>query len=110
MLAACGPKAPVRTALQGDLATLKRDIASAQRAQKLDHDEVVSLARALGERELMSAEGSDGAQRVRALRPCAKTLRGTMEQRADSGDDVAAELTLILLEMHAADRASFQAR
>jgi HEAT repeat protein len=100
----------VRTALQGDLGALKHDIASAQQAQKLDHDTVVSLALALGERELMSAEGSEGATRVRSFRPCAKPLRGTMERRAESGDDVAAELTLILLEMHAADRASLLKR
>jgi hypothetical protein len=106
----CGPKPPVRTALQGDLLSLKHDIKSAQQAQKLDHDTVVSLARALGERELMSAEGSDGALRVRTLRPCARSLRGTIERRADSGDDVAAELTLILLEMHATDRANLLKR
>jgi HEAT repeat protein len=104
LVASCAPKPPVRTALQGDLSALKHDIQSAQQAHQLDHDTVVRLALALGERELMSAQGSDGAQRVRSLRPCAAPLRGTMERRADTGDDVAAELTLILLEMHAADR------
>jgi hypothetical protein len=110
LLASCGPKPPVRTALQGDLPTLKQDIAAAQRAQGLDHATVVNLALALGERELMSAQGSDGAIRVRSLRPCARRLRSTIERRAESGDDVAAELTLILLEMHAADRASLLKR
>jgi HEAT repeat protein len=110
LVASCGPKPPARTALQGDLLALKRDIASAQREKKLDRDAVVSLARALGEREVMSARGTDGALRVRALRPCAQPLRSTIERRADSGDDVAAELTLILLEMHAADRASLLRR
>jgi HEAT repeat protein len=110
LLAACAPKPPVRTALQGDLPALKRDIARAQQTQKLDHDTVVSLAQALGERELMSAQGPDGATRVRALRACARPLRSTMERRAESNDDVAAELTLILLDMHDADRASLLRR
>lgn len=110
LLASCGPKPPVRTALQGDLTALKRDIKSAQQAQKLDHGAVVCLARALAEREVMSAEGRDGALRVRSFRPCAAPLRATMERRADSGDDVAAELTLILLEMHAVDRANLLKR
>ena len=96
--------------MQGDLQSLKRDIESAQRARKLDHDAVVNLAQALGERELMSAQGADGALRVRSLRACARPLRSTMQRRADSGDDVAAELTLILLETHGADRASLLKR
>lgn len=104
LLASCGPKPPVRTALQGGLADLKRDIASAQKDGKLDRDVAVSLAQAVGERELTSAEGSNGALRVRSLRSCARSLRSAMEQRAKSDDDVAAELTLILLETHAADR------
>jgi len=104
LLSACGPKPPARTALQGNLAELKRDIQSAQQAGKLDHDAVVDLARAVGERELTSAEGTNGAVRVRSLRSCARPLRSAIERRARAEDDVAAELTLILLEMRVADR------
>jgi hypothetical protein len=104
LLAACGPKPPARTALQGNLAELKRDIQSAQRAGKLDHDAVVDLAQAVGERELTSAEGTNGAVRMRSLRPCARPLRSAIERRARAEDDVAAELTLILLELRAAER------
>ena len=100
---ACGPKKPARTALRGNLAELKRDIQSAQQAGKLDRDAVLDLARAVGERELTSAEGTNGALRVRSLRGCARPLQRTIEQRARAEDDVAAELTLILLEMHAAE-------
>jgi HEAT repeat protein len=96
----------VRTALYGDLPSLKRDIANAQRESRLDRSAVVNLARALDEREVMSATGSDGAARVGLLRPCAHALESTIERRADAGDDVAAELTQMLLELHAADRAS----
>lgn len=103
LLSACGPKPPARTALRGNLAELKRDIQSAQQAGKLDHDAVVDLAQAVGERELTSAEGRSGAIRVRSLRSCARPLRTTMARRALAEDDVAAELTLILLEMHVAE-------
>lgn len=103
-IAACGPKPPARTALVGSLADLKRDIASAQQAGKLDRDEVVELARAVGERELTSAEGSGGASRVRSLRSCARPLRSAMERRARAEDEVAAELALILLETGVLDR------
>ena len=104
LLASCAPQPPVRTALQGSLAELKRDIRSAQQAGKLDRARVVKLARAVGERELTSAQGTNGALRVRSLRSCARPLRSAMERRAEGDDDVAAELTLILVETHAADR------
>ncbi|MES1174442.1 MAG: HEAT repeat domain-containing protein [Myxococcales bacterium] len=104
LLASCAPKPPVRTALQGNLADLKRDILTAQQSGKFDNDQAVKLAQAIGERELTSAEGTNGALRVRGLRSCERPLRDAMEQRAKSEDDVAAELTLILLEAHAADR------
>ena len=110
LLAACGPKPPARTALRGNLAELKRDIQSAQRDGKLDHDAVVDLAKAVGERELTSAEGTIGAIRVRSLRSCARPLRSAMERRARADDDVAAELTLILLESHAAEPAPLLTR
>lgn len=102
MLAACGPKPPARTALYGNLAELKRDIQSAQQAGKLSHAAVVDLAQAVAEREVTSAEGSAGALRIRSLRSCARPLRPAIERRARKEDDVGAELTLILVEMHAA--------
>ena len=104
LLAACAEQPPVRTALQGNLADLKRDISSAQQAGKLDDRDVVKLAQAVGERELTSAQGKNGALRVRGLRRCEHPLRAAMGHRSESDDDVAAELTLILLEAHAADR------
>jgi len=103
-LAACAPQAPVRTALQGNLADLKRDLQSAQKSGKLDRDLALSLAQAVGERELTSAEGANGALRVRGLRGCARPLRSSIERRAQAEDDVAAELMLILVEGHAVDR------
>src|SRR5882757_230749 len=89
LLASCGPKPPVRTALQGDLASLKRDIQSAQQTKELSRSVAVKLAQAVGEREVSSAEGSFGALRVRTLRSCARPLQSAMEKRATATDDVA---------------------
>ncbi len=83
---------------------LKRDIASAQQAHELTPSVAVHLAQAVAEREVISAQGTNGALRVRTLRPCAGPLRSVIEQRAEGEDDVSAELSLILLEMHALDR------
>ena len=55
-LAACAPQPPVRTALQGDLASLKRDILSAQQEKRLTPRLAVQLAEAVGEREVSSAQ------------------------------------------------------
>ncbi len=105
-LAECGPKPPVRTALRGDLAMLKRDIAAAQQARELTPTVALHLAQAVAEREVMSAEGKYGARRVRTLRACARPLRDVMEKRATDEDDVSAELSLILLEQNVLDRIS----
>lgn len=105
LVVACGTKPPARTALYGNLAELKRDIKSAQQAELLDHDAVTKLARAVAERELSSAEGTSGVIRVRSLLRCAGPLRTAMERRAArTDDDISAEVTLILLEMHAAQK------
>jgi len=77
----------VRTALQGDLASLKRDILSAQQDKRLTPSLAVQLAQAVGEREVMSAQGNYGALRVRSLRGCARPLRSVMEKRANGDDD-----------------------
>ncbi|HEX4355291.1 MAG TPA: hypothetical protein VHZ95_20320, partial [Polyangiales bacterium] len=61
---------------------MKRDILSAQRDKRLTASLAVSLAQAVGEREVMSAQGKYGALRVRSLRSCARSLRGVMEKRA----------------------------
>ncbi len=104
LLVSCAQQPPVRTALQGNLAELKRDILSAQQSGKLGDRDVVKLAQAVGERELTSAEGTNGALRVRGLLRCEHPLRAAIGRRSESEDDVAAELSLILLEAHAADR------
>lgn len=70
----------------------------------MNRGRVVDLAKAVAERELTSAEGTDGARRVRSLRSCATPLRSAMQRRARASDDVAAELTLILVEQHAANK------
>lgn len=103
LLTACAAKPPVKTALQGNLSELKRAIQDAARAGQLGRDQVVALAQAVAERELTSADGASGAERVRSLRSCARPLRRAMEHRALATDDVAAELTLILLEAHATE-------
>jgi len=93
----------VRSALRGSLSDLKRDIESAEHAGKLDRANVIDLAHAVAARELTSAEGAPGAARVRRLRGCARPLGHAMEQRAQQDDEIAAELTLILVERRVVD-------
>jgi hypothetical protein len=97
---ACGPKPPVRTALEGDLAALRHDIAQAQAEHSLSDARVADLAQAVATREIWSTEGALGAARVRSLRGCQGALTGILEKRAKGDDDVAAEATVALLELH----------
>lgn len=93
----CGPSASVKAALYGDLSTLQREIARAERAGELDRDEVVSLAEAVVAREIASASGPSGVQRVRSVRACAKPVLSGLRSRAERRDAIGAEATLVLL-------------
>src|SRR5690606_65419 len=90
----CGPSASVKAALYGDLSTLQREIARAERAGELDRDEVVSLAEAVVAREIASASGPSGVQRVRSVRACAKPVLSGLRSRAERRDAIGAEATL----------------
>ncbi len=99
LVCACGGSSVVRTALSGDLASLKREVKSAQASGKLDEAAVRDLAHAVAEREIHSAKGPDATKAFRSLRTCASSLTRVLEDRAKRGDDPAAEATLILYEL-----------
>ncbi|MEZ4221251.1 MAG: hypothetical protein R3B13_09985 [Polyangiaceae bacterium] len=99
LVCACGGSSVVQTALTGDLSTLKREVKSAQDGGKLDDATVRDLAYAVASREIRSAKGAGAAVAFRSLRSCAGDLTRVLEDRADRGDDVAAEATLILYEL-----------
>jgi HEAT repeat protein len=81
------------------LASLKREVKSAQDAGKLNDSAVRDLAHAVASREIRSAKGPDAAVAFRSLRSCAPQLTRVLEDRAERGDDAAAEATLILFEL-----------
>lgn len=99
LVCACGGSTVVQTALSGDLASLKREVKSAQDAGKLNDSAVRELAHAVASREIRSAKGPDAALAFRSLRSCAPQLTRVLEDRAERGDDAAAEATLILFEL-----------
>lgn len=99
-----GQSSAVKAALYGDLNGLRAAIEQSRKRGELDERGVVELSLALAEREVASATGFAGAKRIRSLRACSRPLRDSLEERAERGDDAAAEAMLILLEQRSLDR------
>lgn len=100
LAAGCGMTPVIKTALHGDLTSLKREIREEQRRGALGEGRVADLAGAVAARELRSAEGASAVRRVRQLRACASALVPALEERAARPDDVGGEAALVLLEEH----------
>lgn len=109
VLVACGTSGLVQTALHGDLATLKREIAAEQRRGELDREQAHELARAVAGREIRAATGEEAAARIRAASACASDLLPELRDRAERKDDAAAEAWLVLIDGKQADRRSARA-
>lgn len=93
-----GPRPEVRTALNGTLPELQQEIARAERERALSGSRLTALARAVAEREIESAHGSEGAEELAVFRPCLPELETALDERASRGDEVAAVATLLLFE------------
>jgi hypothetical protein len=94
----------VKTAYFGNLADLKRDIAAATRAGKVDRDGVRDLAEAVARREVRSAKGADALDRIRESRGCLRSVEVEVRERAKSSDDAGAAALLALLEAGLLDK------
>ncbi|MEZ4228368.1 MAG: HEAT repeat domain-containing protein [Polyangiaceae bacterium] len=97
-LSGCAKSSVVNTALNGDLPTLRKQIADAQRAGTLDKSEVRSLAQAIAGREVRSAEQQRAVARIHQVRSCAGSLKAVLRDRATHADDAGAEAKLALLD------------
>lgn len=95
---ACASSNAVRTALHGDLATLKRDIRAEQSSGSLDRSRVEDLAAAVAGREIRSAKGPLAVTRIRSARACVAPLLPVLRDRARRSDDGGAEAALVLFE------------
>jgi HEAT repeat protein len=88
----------VKTALHGDLAALKREVASSQKSGSLDADVVDELAWAVAGREVRSAKGPDATSRIHGLSTCAGPLEEVLAERAARRDAAGAAAMLVLIE------------
>lgn len=98
LCASCGGPPLAKTALHGDLATLKREIAAAETSE-LRHPRVLALARAVASREVRSATGVIAVRRLEQMRPCARRLTRVLHDRARRRDDAGATAAMLLLEL-----------
>ena len=96
---ACGGVRPeVRVALTGTLPELQSEIARAEKSGPLSEAELSQLARAVAEREIAGAHGSEGAQQMTVFRPCLSQVALALDERSSRGDEAAAVATLLLFE------------
>lgn len=95
---ACVQSNAVRSALHGDLQSLKRDIRAEQSQGSLDRSRVTDLAKAIAGREIRSAKGPLAVARIRDARACVSQLLPVLRDRASRADDAGAEATLVLFE------------
>jgi HEAT repeat protein len=96
---ACASVKPeARAALTGTLPELRQEIARAEAGGPLPEKRLRALARAIAEREITSASGSEGAATIASFRPCASALQEPLSERAERGDEPAAVATLLLFE------------
>ncbi len=93
-----GGRPEVRAALTGTLPELEREIARAESQGPLEPKRLSQLARAVAEREIAGATGSEGAQQVALFRACLGELQPALDERAERGDEVGAVATLLLFE------------
>jgi hypothetical protein len=97
-LVGCG-NAALRAAEQGDSAKLRAEITQKHQRGKLSNDEAADLARAVAEREIVTAKDEDSAlARLRETRSCASELDGALEDRMKRRDAAGAEAALTRLE------------
>ncbi|MEY2929429.1 MAG: hypothetical protein RL033_178 [Pseudomonadota bacterium] len=95
-ISGCGAGATTRTALQGDLTQLQSEVSRAEREGELGRSAVLELAVAVLERELSSLR--EPVEAFPDLTPCARDLRGVLQDVAKGSDEPAAFATLALLD------------
>ncbi len=98
LLYGCGASSLARVAREGSLEQLSEKLDAATEAE-LEADDVREVASAMLEREILTAQGDSGVDRVREARACARKTPWAFKQRARRGDDnVAAAAAQALLE------------
>ncbi len=96
---ACASPRVVKTALDGDLPALKREVAAAKKRGELDEGTVRELALAVLRREISSLHGAYAPALVASFSGCARHVVNALEARAQTGGEVAAAADRLLLEL-----------
>lgn len=100
LASACGGRnGAVRAAEQNDERALRSELLRARAEGRLNQSVAQSVARALLEGELERSRGPDGVALVETLPPCADELRGSLEDRSRTHDDVGGAALLMLVEL-----------
>jgi hypothetical protein len=102
-ISGCGGGPALRAAEQGDLAGVRRVLATESAVAAVDADEAHDIARAVLRPQIEKAKGDEGVKKLRELSSCASGLRDALEARGAARDEVAAVATLLRFESQAID-------
>jgi HEAT repeat protein len=95
---ACAASPADRAIDRGDLAALRDVIVARERAGRLSNGDAARLARAVADRELRTAFGTDAVDRVRDARPCARELDDALSTRMRTHDAAGAQAALARID------------
>lgn len=101
--AACAGSPVMRAAERGDRAALAGELAAREKRGEVSNADAASLARAVADREVRAATGTDAVGRVRDVRPCAHELDDALAARMKTHDAAGAEAALARIEARGLD-------
>ncbi len=102
--AGCATSSAVQAAHARDWARLERALSEEEKSGALDRGEARSVAKAIATGNIDLAKGDKGASLVLSLQPCAAALEGSLEDRSEKTDDVAAAAAGVLLSAGLVDK------
>ena len=100
----CATSRAVEAAHARDWARLERALSDEEKSGTLDRSEAREVAKEIAKGEIIAAKGDKGALLVLSLESCASPLEGTLDDRSEKDDDVAAAAAGVMLSAGLVDK------
>lgn len=98
----CASSGAVRSAQQGDLPALKKQLAEGLKNGALSAGESRDVAHAVAAREIKLAKGDEGVVRIDDVLACVRDLEGVLDHKSGEKDATAARAAFALVDSHLA--------
>jgi hypothetical protein len=94
----CGGDPAVRSARNGDLPGVQKELDARAASGKLDRETVREVALAVLEHDVDRYEGDEGVRRTWSLVACARPLRAPLNRLSKRADDIGATAAMVLID------------